>query len=88
MSFSAIRSRIGTPQLVALVLLLAFAVQCVWFVAHEPLTALEGVYIESGLLHLEGYASANSTEHTALVPLLAAHRARVSGAEKHRLTAQ
>ena len=83
MSISAIQSRIGTPQLVALVLLLAFALQCVWFVAHRALTALEGVYIEAGLLHLEGYASANSTEHTALVPLLAAVAARVSGAEKH-----
>ncbi len=69
--FPSIQSRIGTPQLVALVLLLAFALQCVWFIAHQPLSALEGVYIEAGLLHLEGYASANSPQHTALVPLLA-----------------
>jgi len=83
MSISAIRARIGTPQLIALVLLFGFALQCVWFIAHEPLTALEGVYIEAGLLHLEGYASANSNEHTALVPLVAGLAARVSGAEKH-----
>jgi hypothetical protein len=83
MSISTIRSRIGTPQLIALVLLFGFALQCVWFGAHEPLTALEGVYIEAGLLQLEGYASANSNQHTALVPLVAGLAARVSGAEKH-----
>ncbi len=49
---------------------------------------MEGVYIESGLLHLEGYASANTTEHTALVPLLAGVAASVSGAEKHVTAAQ
>ena len=83
MSISAIQSRIGTPQLVALVLLFAFALQCVWFIAHEPLKAVEGVYIEAGLLHLEGFANANSTEHSALVPLVAGIAARASGAEKH-----
>ena len=83
MSISAIRSRIGTPQLVALLLLLAFALQCVWFSAHQPLTALEGVYIEGGLLHLEGYGHADSRQYTALVPLLAGVAARLSGAERH-----
>jgi hypothetical protein len=83
MSISAIQSRIGTPQLVALLLLLAFALQCVWFSSHQPLTALEGVYIEGGLLHLEGYGHADSRQYTALVPLLAGVAARVSGAERH-----
>jgi hypothetical protein len=55
----------------------------VWFIAHEPLSALEGVYIEAGLLQLEGYGNANSTQHTALVPLLAGLAARLSGAESH-----
>ena len=83
MSFSSLYERIGAPQLIALVLLLIFALQCVWFIAHEPLSALEGVHIEAGLLQLEGYASANSTQRTALVPLMAGIPARISGAEKH-----
>src|SRR5580658_9762128 len=83
MSISAIQSRIGTPQLVALLLLLAFALQCVWFSSHQPLTAPEGVYIEGGLLHLEGYGHADSRQYTALVPLLAGVAARLSGAERH-----
>ncbi|MGC2110667.1 MAG: hypothetical protein WA655_14190 [Candidatus Korobacteraceae bacterium] len=83
MSFSALHSRISTPQLVALLLLLAFACQCVWFSAHQPLSALEALYVEAGLLHMEGYASANTADRTALVPLLAGGAARVSGAEKH-----
>ena len=83
MSFSAIRSRIGLPQLIALLLLIFFALQCVWFIAHRPLTALEGVYVEAGLLHLEGLASAGSAQYSPLVPLLAGVPARLSGAEKH-----
>ena len=83
MSLRSLPSRLGAPQLVALLLLLIFAVQCVWFIVHTPLSALEGVYIEAGLLHLEGYANANSTQHSALVPLMAGIAARVSGAEKH-----
>ncbi len=81
MSISDIRSRIGAPQLIALVLLLSFALQCVWFIAHQPLNALEGAYIESGLLHLEGLSNANSPQRSALVPLLAGVAARLSGAE-------
>ena len=80
---SSVYSRLGAPQMIALVLLLMFGLQCVWFMAHEPLSALEGVYIEAGLLQLEGYANANSTQHTALVPLMAGVAAKVSGAERH-----
>ena len=83
MSISSLPSRLGAPQLVAIVLLLVFAGQCVWFMAHQRLSAMEGVYVEAGLLQLEGLASANSPQHTALVPLLAGVAARVSGAEKH-----
>ncbi len=75
--------RIGAPQLVALAFLLIFALQCVWFIAHQPLSATESVYVEAGLLHLEGYASANTSQHTALVPLMAGVAARWSGAERH-----
>ena len=83
MPFSPLFSRIGAAQLIALVLLLIFGLQCIWFIGHEPLTAMEGVYVEAGLLHLEGYASANSAQHSALVPLLAGVAARASGAEQH-----
>ncbi|HLI64380.1 MAG TPA: hypothetical protein VKV05_13360 [Terriglobales bacterium] len=83
MSISSLYERIGTPQLIALALLLIFALQCVWFGAHQRLSATEGVYIEAGLLHLEGFASANTSQHSALVPLLAGVAARVSGAEEH-----
>ncbi len=83
MSISTLPSRIGAPQLIAIVLLLVFASQCVWFMAHQPLSAMEGVYIEAGLLHLEHLASANSQQHSALVPLMAGIASRLSGAEKH-----
>jgi len=83
MSISSLYERMGAPQLIALVLLFIFALQCVWFSEHQPLSALEGVYIESGLLHLEGYTNANSPQRTALVPLIAGIAARLSGAEKH-----
>lgn len=76
-------SRIGAPQLIAMVLLLVFAGQCVWFMARIPLSMMEGVYIESGLLHLERLANANTQQRSALVPLMVGLAARASGAEKH-----
>jgi len=76
-------SRIGAPQLIAIVLLLVFASQCVWFMARQPMSAIEGVYLEAGILSLEHLASANSPQHTALVPLMAGVAARLSGAETH-----
>jgi hypothetical protein len=81
MSFAKFRSRIGVPQIVALLLLLVFAAQCIWFMAHVPLSAMEGSYIEAGLLHLERLANAGSTDRSPLVPLLAGLAARISGAE-------
>lgn len=83
MSISPFSQRVSAPQLIALVLLLLFALQCVWLGAHQRLSATEGVYIESGLLHLEGYSKANNSQHSPLVPLLAGFAARASGAEKH-----
>jgi hypothetical protein len=83
MSISSLYERVSAPQLIALALLLIFALQCAWFGAHQRLSASEGVYIESGLLHLEGYANAGNSQHSALVPLMAGLAARASGAEKH-----
>jgi hypothetical protein len=83
MSTSPPPSRIGAPQLIALILLAVFATQCMWLMAHHPLSATEGVYLEAGLLHLERLASANVQQHTALVPLMAGIPARLCGAEKH-----
>jgi len=81
MSLAKLRSRIGVPQIVALLLLLVFLAQCLWFMARVPLSAMEGSYIEAGLLHLERLSNASSTERSALVPLLAGLAARMSGAE-------
>jgi hypothetical protein len=83
MFLRSLPARIGVPQLVALAFLLVFALQCVWFMVHQPLAATESVYVEAGLLHLEHFASANTAQHTALVPLMAGVAARLSGAEKH-----
>src|SRR5271169_596933 len=85
MLFAKLRSRIGVPQTVALLLLLVFAAQCLWFMARVPLSATEGSYIETGLLHLERFASAGSPERSPLVPLLAGLAARLSGAESRIL---
>ena len=85
MSFSALRLRIGAPQLVALLLLLIFLAQCFWFSARIPLSAMEGTYIEAGLLHLERLANAASPARSPLVPLMAGVAARVSGAEHNIL---
>src|SRR5271169_2293510 len=81
MLFAKFRSYVGVSQIVALLLLLVFLVQCLWFMAHVPLSAMEGSYIESGLLHIEHLSNASSMERSALVPLLAGLAARASGAE-------
>ena len=85
MPFAKLRSRIGVPQTVALLLLLAFAAQCLWSMARAPLLATELSYIETGLLQLERLASASSTERSPLVPLLAGIVVRLSGAESRIL---
>lgn len=83
MSFSSLRSRIGVPQVIALGLLLVFAGQCLWFMAHMPLTAREAFHVEAGLLQLERLASAGTRVHSPLAPLLGGIAARISGAERH-----
>lgn len=72
MSAPKLPPRFGVPQIAALALLGIFLVQCLWFVARVPLTALEGSFIEDGLVQLDNMANAGSTERSPLVPLLAA----------------
>jgi hypothetical protein len=72
MQTSKLPFRIGVPQLAALLLLFLFLTQCLWFIAHVPITALESSYIEDGLVQLDNMASAGSPERSPLVPLLAA----------------
>jgi hypothetical protein len=81
MLLARLRAHVGVSQIVALLLLLVFLVQCLWFMAHVPLSAMEGSYIEAGLLHLEHLSNASSTDRSALVPLIAGIAARFSGAE-------
>lgn len=83
MPISDIRGRIGVPQIAALLLLLVFLAQCLWFSAHVPLSVVEGNYVEAGLLHLERLSDAGTSERSPLVPLLAGFAARISGAENH-----
>ena len=83
MSTSGLVRRVGVPQIAALLLLLVFLAQCLWFSAHVPLSVMEGNYVETGLLQLERLSSAGSSERSPLVPLIAGVAARFSGAETH-----
>ncbi len=47
------KKRYGVPQLIAVLFLLAFFAQCAWFVAHVPLTQVEGMYVLDGLAQLK-----------------------------------
>ena len=82
-SLLGIRRRIGAPQIAALLLLLVFLAQCLWFSTHVPLSVTEANYVEAGLLHLERLSNASTSERSPLVPLLAGLAARISGAESH-----
>jgi len=81
MPFAQLRSRLGVPQIVALLLLLVFVAQCLWFTLRVPLSAEEGSYVEAGLLHLERLANAGSSDRSPLVALIGGLAARISGAE-------
>ena len=72
MPTSRFLSRVGVPQLGALLLLLLFLIQCLWFIARVPVTSIEGSYIEDGLVQLDKLESASSEERSPLVPLLGA----------------
>ena len=71
--------RAGVPQLAALALLLLFLLQCLWFIAHVPITSMESSYIEDGLVQMENMARADSPERSPLVPLLGAIPVRLIG---------
>jgi hypothetical protein len=63
--------KLGLPQYAALAMLALFAAQCLWFMAHVPITQLESSYIEDGLLHVEGLVNAATEYHSPLIPALA-----------------
>src|SRR3974377_1757593 len=68
---SRIFPRIGLPQLAALTLLLILLGQCLWFMAHVPITQMESSYIEDGLLHVDRLLNAGTEYYSPLIPLLA-----------------
>ena len=75
MSNSESSERFGRPQIYALLLLLAFAAQCLWMAASRPLDAEERWYIEGGLRILSPQSQLGipaDNEHTPLVYLMAA----------------
>lgn len=71
------RERFGRPQLFAALLLLAFLIQCAWFIAHAPLNQLEAGYIQSGLFMLNGAGPAGDQFRSPVVALAAAIPAQV-----------
>jgi hypothetical protein len=71
------------PQVVSLVLLLMFVAQCVWFMAHVPITQMESSFIEDGLLHVDRLANAASEYRSPLIAVLAGIPAKVTDGEKH-----
>ena len=58
MPSSRILPKLGLPQIASLVLLLLFFAQCLWFMAHVPITQMESSYIEDGLLHVDRLVTA------------------------------
>ncbi|HWR36539.1 MAG TPA: hypothetical protein VN622_11780 [Clostridia bacterium] len=69
------RERYGTPQVIAVVLLLLFLGQCAWFISRVPLTQVEANYIQAGWMALRPGAGraevAGRQMHSPLVPMLA-----------------
>ncbi len=65
------RERFGRPQVYAVLLLLAFAAQCVWLMAHVPLSQLERAYVEAGEQQWRGQRMAGDVDRSPLVPLIA-----------------
>ncbi|HWS96563.1 MAG TPA: glycosyltransferase family 39 protein [Candidatus Methylomirabilis sp.] len=78
---SRIFPRIGLPQLAALTLLLILLGQCLWFMAHVPITQMESSYIEDGLLHVDRLLNAGTEYYSPLIPLLAGIPARLIDSE-------
>jgi hypothetical protein len=66
------RERFSTPQFIAAFLILIFLAQCAWFIAHAPLNQVEGSYITSGLLMLNGSDSAGDQYRSPIVAMISA----------------
>ena len=75
--------KVGLPQIASLALLLVFAAQCLWFMAHVPITQMEASYIEDGLLHVNRLVNANSEYRSPLIAVLAGFPAKAMGGERH-----
>ena len=69
--------KLGFPQIAALILLFLFAAQCLWFMAHIPITQMESSYIEDGLLHVDRLLNAGTEFRSPLIPVLAGFPARL-----------
>ena len=69
--------KLGLPQIAALILLLLFAAQCLWFMANVPITQMESSYIEDGLLHVDRLLNAGTDYRSPLIPVLAGLPARL-----------
>src|SRR3569832_92083 len=63
---------IGIPQVLALVLLAAFAAQCAWFIVHVPMSQVEANYILQGIGHTQGIYNASDEWRSPLVALTSA----------------
>jgi hypothetical protein len=79
MPSSRILPNVGLPQMAGLALLLVFLAQCVWFMAHVPITMMESSYIEDGLLHVDGLVNAGSEYRSPLIAVLAGWPAKAIG---------
>ena len=73
---------IGLPQIASLALLLVFVAQCLWFMAHVPITEMESSYIEDGMLHVDRLVNASSEFRSPLIAVLAGFPAKAIGGEK------
>jgi len=66
------RRRFGRPQVIAVLLLLAFAGQCLWVMSRLPMSTLELLTVRQGRTQLRSGEVIESVERSPLVPLLAA----------------
>lgn len=81
MPSSRISPKLGPPQIAALVLLSIYLGQCLWFMAHVPITQMESSYIEDGLLHVDRLLNAGTEYRSPLIPVLAGIPARLIDSE-------
>ena len=74
--------KVGLPQIASLALLFVFVAQCLWFMAHVPITEMESSYIEDGMLHVDRLLNASSEFRSPLIAVLAGFPAKAIGGEK------